>query len=88
MGCINFMLETTAVVGVIVTIVMVGGLVLIMCFLLYWSTQKALYKVPHSPIYISTYYQKFIYIHTSVKTNFSQYLAQRPLSGLQIRDIR
>lgn len=61
-GCINFMLETNAVVGVIVTMVMVGGLVL-------WSTQKALYKVPHSPIYISIYYQKFIYIHTSVKTN-------------------
>lgn len=68
-GCINFMLETNAVVGVIVTMVMVGGLVLIMCFLLYWSTQKALYKVPHSPIYISIYYQKVIYIHTSVKTN-------------------
>lgn len=68
-GCINFMLETNAVVGVIVTMVMVGGLVLIMCFLLYWSTQKALYKVPHSPIYISIYYQKFIYIHASVKTN-------------------
>lgn len=65
-GCINFMLETNAVVGVMV---MVGGLVLIMCFLLYWSTQKALYKVPHSPIYISIYYQKFIYIRTSVKTN-------------------
>lgn len=68
-GCINFMLETTAVVGIIVSMVMVGGLVLIMCFLLYWSTQKALYKVPHSPIYISIYYQKFMYIHTSVKTN-------------------
>lgn len=86
MGCINFMLETTAVVGVIVTMVMVGGLVLIMCFLLYWSTQKALYKVPH--LYKHLLSKIHIHSHFSEDQLGRQYLAQRPLSELQIRDIR